>query len=52
MQLEEKKRAMERDKRKLETQMEKQRQNIGKQAFLQVCLFINKEKRKLLLLFV
>ena len=37
MQLEEKKRAMERDKRKLETQMEKQRQNIGKQAFLQVC---------------
>jgi hypothetical protein len=37
MQLEEKKRAMERDKRKLETQMEKQRQTIGKQAFLQVC---------------
>lgn len=36
MQLEEKKRAMERDKRKLELDIEKQRQNIGKQAFLQV----------------
>ena len=43
MQLEEKKRAMERDKRKLETQMEKQRQNIGKQAFLQVNI---KKKRE------
>lgn len=36
MQLKEKKSSMERDKRKLETELEKQRQNIGKQVFLQV----------------
>jgi hypothetical protein len=36
MQLEEKKRAMERDKRRIESEMEIQRQTIGKQAFLQV----------------
>lgn len=43
MQLEEKKRAMERDKRKTEIQMEKKRQIIGKEAFLQVnfnCVFL------------
>ena len=36
MQLKEKKSSMERDKRKLETELEKQRQTIGKQVFLQV----------------
>ncbi|CAF0704892.1 unnamed protein product [Brachionus calyciflorus] len=36
MQLKEKKTSMERDKRKLETELEKQRQTIGKQVFLQV----------------
>ncbi len=36
MQLKEKKTLMERDKRKLESELEKQRQTISKQAFLQV----------------
>lgn len=36
MQLKEKKSTMERDKRKLETELERQRQTIGKQVFLQV----------------
>jgi hypothetical protein len=36
MQLKEKKSLMERDKRKLESELDKQRQNIGKQVFLQV----------------
>ena len=36
MQLKEKKSSMERDKRKLESELEKQRQKIGKQVFLQV----------------
>ena len=36
MQLKEKKSSMERDKRKLESELEKQRQTIGKQVFLQV----------------
>jgi hypothetical protein len=36
MQLKEKKSNMERDKRKMECELEKQRQNIGKQVFLQV----------------
>lgn len=36
MQLKEKKTSMERDKRKLESELEKQRQTIGKQVFLQV----------------
>ena len=36
MQLKEKKSSMERDKRKLESELERQRQKIGKQVFLQV----------------
>jgi hypothetical protein len=36
MQLKEKKSSMERDKRKLESELERQRQTIGKQVFLQV----------------
>lgn len=36
MQLKEKKSSMERDKRKLESELERQRQTISKQAFLQV----------------
>ena len=36
MQLKEKKSSMERDKRKLESELEKQLQKIGKQVFLQV----------------
>lgn len=36
MQLKEKKSSMERDKRKIESELERQRQTIGKQVFLQV----------------
>ena len=36
MQLKEKKNTMERDKRKLEAELDRQRQTIGKQVFMQV----------------
>jgi hypothetical protein len=45
MQLKEKKNTMERDKRKLEVEQEKQRQTIGKQVFLQVLQ--NKQQQQL-----
>lgn len=45
MQLKEKKTSMERDKRKLESELEKQRQTIGKQVFLQVVGQKNKQSQ-------
>jgi len=49
MQLKEKKSNMERDKRKMECELEKQRQNIGKQVFLQVVQKNKKDESSLLL---
>jgi hypothetical protein len=45
MQLKEKKTTMERDKRKLESELDKKRQTVGKQAFLQI--FQTKQQQKL-----